>query len=95
MRPVVVIEAFPHLELLLQIDVALVGEEWVELILVASVRPLDLPIQLLRSGFDVDVFPTEVRGRADSVQKPWRVCRSITVRTRSVRPSTIWSVTKS
>ena len=55
-RPIVVIEAFPDRQLLLEVHIPLVREELVELVLVGPMRPLDLSVQLGRSRFDVDVF---------------------------------------
>jgi hypothetical protein len=42
MRSVVVVGAFPHGQLLLEIDVVAVREQLVELVFVRSMRPLDL-----------------------------------------------------
>jgi hypothetical protein len=63
-----VIDAFPFVEPLLQIHVALVGEQLVELLLIRSVRAFDLAVQLRRATLDVgmaDAFvfdvPVELR----------------------------------
>jgi hypothetical protein len=55
MRPGQVVEALPFGQLGLQIDVVLVGEELIEFLLVGSVRPSDLSVELRRCGFDVGV----------------------------------------
>jgi hypothetical protein len=46
MRAVEVVEVLPHGQLFLEIDIVFVGEELVELVLVCSVRPLNLPVEL-------------------------------------------------
>jgi len=51
--PCQVVEALPLGELFGQIHVVLVAEQLVELLLVGSVRPLDLAIQLRRARLDV------------------------------------------
>src|SRR5262245_31535252 len=50
-----VVEALPLGEFLLQIDVAFVGEQLVELLFVGSVRSLDLSVELWRTWLDVGV----------------------------------------
>jgi hypothetical protein len=55
-RSVEVVEPFPDSRLLLQTNIALVGEELIELVLVGSMGPLDLAIELRRTRLDVDVF---------------------------------------
>jgi hypothetical protein len=55
-RSVVVVEALPHCKFLLEVHVAFIGEELVELVLVGSMRSLDLAVELRCSRFDVDVF---------------------------------------
>ena len=55
-----VVEAFPFIKAFLEIDVALVGEQLVELLLIRAMRSLDLPVQLGRAGFDVGVADAEI-----------------------------------
>ena len=59
-RSVVVVELLPGGQLLFEIDVITISDEWVELSLVGAMSPLDLPIQLWRSRLDVDVFHARV-----------------------------------
>ncbi len=56
MRPVKVVEALPHSQFLVEIHVVAIREKLVELVLVGSVRPLDLSVELWRLWLDVDVF---------------------------------------
>jgi hypothetical protein len=60
MRHITVVEPFPDCQLLLQIDIVLVGEELIELVLVGSMGPLDLSVQLRRSWLDVGVLHAQV-----------------------------------
>ena len=50
-----VIEALPLVEFGFQINIALAGEEFVELLLVGSIRSLDLAVQLRWSASNVGV----------------------------------------
>ncbi len=60
-RPIVVVEALPLGQLLLEIHVVAIREQLVELGLVRSVGALDLPVELGRAWLDVDVLHAEVR----------------------------------
>ena len=51
-----VVEAFPGSQLFVEIDVISIGEQLVELLLVGSMRPFNLVIELRRARLDVDVF---------------------------------------
>ncbi len=67
MRPVwsiVAVKAFLDRQLLLEIHVVLVGEELVGLVLVASMRALDLSVELGCSWLDVNVLDALVRDMA-------------------------------
>ena len=55
MRAVVVVERLPFGQAFIEIRVAFVAQELIELLLVGAVRSLDLPVQLRGPGFDVDV----------------------------------------
>jgi hypothetical protein len=59
-RSVVVVEALPSSQLFLEIDVIAISEQLVELVLVASVRSLDLAIELRGPRLDVNVFHAQV-----------------------------------
>jgi len=61
MRSVVVVEALPDRQLLFEIDIVFVGQELVELVLVGSMRALDLPVELWRPWLDVDMFHAVIR----------------------------------
>ena len=52
-RSVQIIELLPCRQFLVEIHVIRIGQQLVELLLVGSVRPLDLSVQLGRSGLDV------------------------------------------
>ena len=54
MRSVEVVEALPRCEVLLQVDVALIGQELIELVLVGPVRAL------CRRTYDPSVIPSEL-----------------------------------
>ena len=56
MPSIVVVEAFPRSQLLLEIHVVSIGEELVELLFVCSMRPLDFAVELRSTGLDVDVL---------------------------------------
>ncbi len=60
-RSDVVVEVLPGRQLLLEVDIVLGGQELVELVLVGSMRALDLPIELWRPGLDVDVLHAAAR----------------------------------
>ena len=60
MRPVVIVEPLPGRELLLEIHVVAIGEQLIELVLIGSVRSLDLAVQLRCARLDVDVFHAQV-----------------------------------
>ena len=47
-----IVKAFPHGQLLVEIQVIAVGEELVELVLVGSVGPLDFSIELRRARLE-------------------------------------------
>ena len=55
MRPCEVIEAFPFVELCIEINVACVGQELVELLFVGAMRSPDVAVELRRCGPDVGV----------------------------------------
>ncbi len=55
-----IVEVLPDGRLFLEIHVVFVREELIELVLVGSVRSLELPVQLRRPWFDVDVLHTQV-----------------------------------
>ncbi len=55
MGAVVIVEAIPFSDLLSEIDIALVGEQLAELLLVGPVRSFHLAVELRCSRFDVDV----------------------------------------
>jgi len=54
MRSVVVVKTLPHRQLLFEIDIVFVGQEWIELVLVGSMRALDFSIELWRPWLDAD-----------------------------------------
>jgi hypothetical protein len=54
-RTVVIVGALPFSELLSEIDIALVGKQLVELLLVSSVGSLRLAVELRGSRLDVNV----------------------------------------
>lgn len=54
-RPGEVVELLPLGEPCAKVDIVGVGEELIELLLVRSVRSLDLAVQLRRRGFDIGV----------------------------------------
>ena len=55
MWAVVVVELLPFGQLLVEIDIAGVRQQLVELLLVGPMRPLHLAVELRRPGLDVDV----------------------------------------
>ena len=55
MGTVVIVEALPFSKLLSEIDIALVGEQLAELLLVGPVRSFHLAVELRCSRFDADV----------------------------------------
>jgi hypothetical protein len=59
-RPVVIVEALPHSQLLLETHVAAISMQLVELVLVGPVRSLDSTVQLRRPRLDVGVFHAQV-----------------------------------
>jgi hypothetical protein len=59
-RPGEVVELLPLGEPCAKIDIVGVGEELIELLLICSMRPLDLAVQLRRRRFDVGVANAEV-----------------------------------
>ena len=59
-RSVVIVEAFPGSQLLLEIDVVAIAEQLIELLLVGSMRPLDFAVELRSTWFDVDVLHAQV-----------------------------------
>ena len=61
MRPIEVVEALPLGQPLLQIDIALVAQELIELLLIRAMGALDFPVQLWGVGLDVDVLDAVVR----------------------------------
>ena len=61
MRPIEVVEALPLGQPLLQIDIALVAQELIELLLIRAMGALDFPVQLWGAGLDVDVLDAVVR----------------------------------
>ena len=61
MGPTEVVEVLPLGQPLLQIDIALVAQELIELLLIRAMGTLDFPVQLWGAGLDVDVLDTLVR----------------------------------
>ena len=61
MGPTEIVEALPLGQPLLQIDIALVAQELIELLLIRAMGALDLPVQLWGTGLDVDVLDALVR----------------------------------
>ncbi len=59
-RSIVIVEAFPGSQLLLEIDVVAIREQLVELLLVSSMRPFDLAVELRSAWPDVDVLHAQV-----------------------------------
>ncbi len=55
MGTVVIVEAIPFSDLLSEIDIALVGEQLAELLLVGPVRSFRLTVELRCSRFDVNM----------------------------------------
>ena len=60
MRPGEVVELLPFGEPCAKVDIVGVSEELIELLLIRSVRSLDLAVQLRRRGFDVGVANAQV-----------------------------------
>ena len=60
LRPGEVVERFPLGEPCAKADIVDVGEELIELLLIRSVRSLDLAVQLWRRGFDVGMTNAEI-----------------------------------
>jgi hypothetical protein len=53
MRPIVVVEVFPSLQLRIEIGVIGISQQLIKLGLIRWVRPFDFAIQLWRLGFDI------------------------------------------
>jgi hypothetical protein len=53
--PVVIVKSLTLPKSLLEINIAFIAQELIELLLVGAMRSLDLPIQLRRPGLDVDM----------------------------------------
>ena len=83
-RSVVVVKALPDRQILLEIHIVFVGQELMELVLVGSMRALDLPVDLWRPGLGVDVFHAVVRDMPVE-QSPELALRSIQEGTIDVR----------
>ena len=60
MRSIVIVEAFPGSQLLPEIDVVAIGEQLIKLLLVGSMRPLDLAVELRSTWFDVYMLHAQV-----------------------------------
>lgn len=88
MRSVVVVEALPDRKLLLEIDIVLVGQEWIELVLVGSMRALDFSIARWRPWLDDEVDGVGLGVALVDLQCP-NACGVID---RRVRVASHWSV---
>ncbi len=60
MWAVEIVEPLPYCQFLFEIHVVAVAEQLIELVLVGSMRPLDLAVELRSTWLDVDMLHAQV-----------------------------------